>query len=131
MNEVKFLLAALMFVALVTGIGALIDDWMYPVRVVQSGNHEPLFILLGLVLGFTMRTKSDEDSISALICAIGMALFALLVGGVETTGAGSAPVGFVLATAFFTCMLGTVIFLLRALRARVRHEKADGSSNDQ
>jgi len=124
-NAWKFKALAMAFVALVVTISALVGDVLYAVRVVQSGHHEPLFILLGLVLGFTMRSNPDDDSISALICAIGMAVFALLVGGLDISEPRIAFVGFILAVLFFTCMLGTVVFLLRALRARIREQRDD------
>jgi hypothetical protein len=130
-NELMFKALALAFIALVMAISALLGDWRYPVRVVQSGHHEPLFILLGLVLGFTMRAHPDEDSISALLCAIGMAVFSLLVGGLDISDPGIATVGFVLSVLFFTCMLGTVVFLLRALRARICQQRDAASPESE
>jgi hypothetical protein len=126
-NAWKFKALAMAFVALVVAISVLVEDGLYAVRVVQSGHHEPLFILLGLVLGFTMRAHPDDDSISALICAIGMAVFALLVGGLDISEPRIAIVGSLLAVFFFTSMLGTVVFLLRALRARIREQREETS----
>ncbi|MGJ7459452.1 hypothetical protein [Halomonas sp. RA08-2] len=122
-NQWMFKAGAMGFIALVVLISILVGDKLYAVKVVQSGHHEPLFILLGLVLGFTMRANPDDDSISALICAIGMAVFALLVGGLDISEPGIAFVGFMLAVFFFTSMLGTVLFLLRALRHRIRQAR--------
>ncbi|MCC5882489.1 MAG: hypothetical protein JJU25_07625 [Halomonas sp.] len=124
----KYNLLVLGFVLLVTFISAVMGDWLYAVRMVQSGRHEPLFILLGLVLGFTMRASIDEDSISALICAIGMAVLGLLVGGLDITNPGSAIFGFLLTALFFSAMLGTVVFLLRALRKRIPSDNPDSST---
>lgn len=130
-NEWKFYVLALTFVAVVMMISALLGDWLYPVKAVQSGHHESLFIVLGLVLGFTMRAHPDEDSISALICAIGMAIIALLVGGLDITVPGTIAVGFILTVSFFTSMMGTVVFLLRALRTRIRLQRdAAGSERE-
>ncbi len=121
-NEVRFYLGTLVFILFLVVISILLGDWRYPVRVVQDGSHESLFILLGLVLGFTMRSRTDEDSISALVCAIGMAILGLLVEGLDITQPDIAGIGFALAVMFFTAMLGTVVFLLRALRAREQQD---------
>ncbi|SFU79935.1 hypothetical protein [Halomonas korlensis] len=122
-NEMRFQLGALFFILFLMGISIWLGDWRYPIRIVQDGSHESLFILLGLVLGFTMQSRTDDDSISALICAIGMAVSSLLVEGLDIDQPNVAEIGFVLSGMFFITMLGTVVFLLRALRSRIRYER--------
>ncbi|SEG34080.1 hypothetical protein [Billgrantia desiderata] len=127
----KFNLLVLGFVIVVSYISLILNDWLYAVRMVQSGRHEPLYILLGLVLGFTMRARTDEDSISALLCAIGMAVLGLLVGGLDINNPGSAVIGFILTCFFFSAMLGTVVYLLNALKKRMKHDEPTIDSLDE
>ncbi|EWH02051.1 hypothetical protein [Halomonas sp. BC04] len=128
-NYLKFYLVACAFMALVIFISSMMNDWLYAVRMVQSGRHEPLYILLGLVLGFTMRARVDDDSISALVCSIGMAVLGLMVGGLDITNPATVVTGFVLTVMFFSAMLGTVLFLLRALRKRIRNDETATASS--
>lgn len=64
-------LGALM-VATGMGIGRLVNDPAFHIRVVQSGSHETVFILLALVIGFTLKDRNDSDSVSACLgCVYG------------------------------------------------------------
>lgn len=117
--------------AAIMGIGKLIGDPAYHIRVVQSGSHESVFILLGLVIGLTMQKRCDDDSMSALLWSVFMAASGLLVSGLNDLESPYVQyVGFILVTMFTVSLVGTLIYLMRAVGKRARREERTASVLD-
>ncbi|WP_083000589.1 hypothetical protein ACSTAY_01355 [Vreelandella alkaliphila] len=111
-------LGALM-VATGMGIGKLVDDPAFHIRVVQSGSHETVFILLALVIGFTFKDGNDSDSVSALVWAVFMAVMGLFMNGLNDLEDSYVQyVGFILYGGFTISLMGTLVYLMRAIKFR-------------
>ncbi|MGE6581958.1 hypothetical protein ACQKD0_13225 [Vreelandella aquamarina] len=118
-ESVSFALGGTFLVLIGYFITWLIGDPAFPIRAVQSGSHEGIFVLLGLVIGFTLKDRSDSDSIGALVAAVFMAVSGFLTSGLEDLNDPAVQsVGNALSASFFICLYGTVSFLLRAIKNR-------------
>lgn len=101
------------------GVGHYIGDPAFHIRVVQDGNHETIFVLLALVIGFTLKDGSDNNSVGALVLAVFMAVTGFFMGGLENLESLNVrAVGFALYAAFMMSMIGTLCYLLRAIKFR-------------
>lgn len=107
----------LIMVAVGMGIGTYVGDPAFHIRIVQSGSHETVFILLALVIGFTFKQRSDSSSESALIWAVFMAIFGLFANGLEDLDSQRVQfAGYLLYVGFAVSMVGTLVYLMRAIK---------------
>lgn len=101
------------------GIGKIIDDPAFHIRAVQSDSHETVFILLALVIGFTIKDRTDDDSLNALLGAIVLAITAFFMNGLtDFENQKVINVGYGLFGAFACSLIGTLVYLMRALNSR-------------
>ncbi|UYF99344.1 hypothetical protein [Halomonas sp. GD1P12] len=123
MNTDNWVIFAGIIVTLVgMGVGHLIDDPAFHIRMVQAGNHEMILILLGLIIGFTFKDQKNESSLDALIWAIFMAVFGLFMGGLKDLESAMVQyVGYIFYIGFISALTGTVVNLMRALRFYLKH----------
>lgn len=109
----------LLMVATGMGIGMFIGDPAFHIRVVQSGNHEMIFILLALVIGFTFKESNESNSISALIWSMLMAVSGLFMAGLnDLENLRVQFVGYILYCGFTVSLIGTLVYLMRAINSR-------------
>lgn len=116
-SELWVKILGLIMAAIGMGIGKYIDDPAFHIRVVQSGSQETIFILLALIIGFTFKDNNDSSSESALVWAVFMAVFGLFMNGLENLESSRVQyVGFIMYVGFMISMIGTLVYLMRAIK---------------
>ncbi|WP_110633807.1 hypothetical protein [Salinicola salarius] len=109
---------------IIVSIADLSGDRGYVLRLAQSSNSEPLYLLIGTMLGFLLREPSDEHAQGALVFALFAVFFSMLLAALSSLENDPAwLLGVALMSGFLSALISSVAYLFFALRARARADR--------
>ncbi|WP_162899884.1 MULTISPECIES: hypothetical protein [Halomonas] len=114
LKEVVFVFVVVMVIVFGSDLAG---DRGYILRLVQSGGHESIYLLVGAALGFVLKDSSEEHGLIALAAAVTAVIASMLLGAFTSLEHDLAwMAGSFLVSIFVSGLLYSIFQLFRALK---------------